>query len=289
MARPLRIEYENALYHVTSRGNAKQPIYLDDQDRKIYLDILSQVVERYKWICHAYCLMDNHYHLIVETPQANLSRGMRQLNGVYTQKFNWHHQRVGHIFQGRYKAIVVEKEAYLLELTRYVVLNPVRAEMAQNPEDWPWSSYRATAGLGDLPEFLTVDWVLGQFSDQRRQAQDLYRVFVEEGRGEKLMEEIKGGIFLGSKAFVEKLGPRLEERVSEKEFPKVQRLAARPALGQVFQGGNKGEISERDRLIYKAVHDYGYTLREVGEFLGLHYSTVSKACVRARTANQVDN
>ena len=122
MARPLRIEYDGALYHITSRGNERKPIY-KDEDRTVFLDVLKQVNKRFNWICHAYCLMNNHYHIVVETPDGNLSKGMRQLNGVYTQTFNrWHH-RVGHVFQGRYKAIVIEKESYLLEVSRYVVLN----------------------------------------------------------------------------------------------------------------------------------------------------------------------
>ena len=133
MARPLRIEFEGALYHVTSRGNARQHIFLHDSDRKKFFDVLADVVERFQWICHAYCLMDNHYHLVIETPEANLSRGMRQLNGVYTQVFHRRHGRVGHLFQGRYKAILVEKESYLLELAKYVVLNPVRAGLVSYP------------------------------------------------------------------------------------------------------------------------------------------------------------
>ncbi len=116
-------------------------------DRHLFLDVMSKAVQDCHWAIHAYCLMDNHYHLVVETPDGNLSKGMRQLNGVYTQRFNRQHQRVGHVFQGRYKAIIVQKEAYLLELARYVVLNPVRAGMVGTPDQWPWSSYRATAGL----------------------------------------------------------------------------------------------------------------------------------------------
>ena len=132
MARPLRIEFDGALYHVTSRGNKREDIYLDDIDRLIFLDVLAEVCRRFNWVCHAYCQMTNHYHLLIETPDANLSLGMRHLNGVYTQKFNYHHDRVGHVFQGRYKGILVEKEAHLLELARYIVLNPVRARMVGN-------------------------------------------------------------------------------------------------------------------------------------------------------------
>jgi len=145
MARPLRIEFPGAVYHVTSRDNTRAPIFIDDSDREDFLSILGSVVRRYNWLCHAYCLMGNHYHLIIETIEGNISRGMRQLNGVYTQKFNWKHARTGHIFQGRFKAILVEKESYLLEVSRYVVLNPVRANMVERPEAWRWSNYAATA------------------------------------------------------------------------------------------------------------------------------------------------
>jgi putative transposase len=160
MARPLRLEYEGAVYHVTSRGNARQDIYLVDPDRELFLSVVGATVERFSWLCHAYCLMPNHYHLLIETPEANLSRGMRHLNGVYTQAFNRRHMRSGHVLQGRFKAIVVEKESHLLELARYVVLNPVRARMVRSAKDWPWSSYRATAGLAEVPHFLTVGCVL---------------------------------------------------------------------------------------------------------------------------------
>lgn len=133
MARPLRAEYPGAIYHITSRGNARQPIFEDDEDRKAFQVLLESLVSRYNWLCHAYCLMDNHYHLLVETPDGNLSEGMRQLNGIYTQSFNGRHGRVGHVFQGRFKAILVGRENYLLELCRYVVLNPIRAGIVRSP------------------------------------------------------------------------------------------------------------------------------------------------------------
>ena len=130
MSRPLRIEFAGAVYHVTSRGNGRKPIFRDDVDRRSFLEVLHKVNQRHHWICHAYCLMTNHYHLVIETPEGNLSRGMRQLNGVYTMYFNRRHRTVGHVFQGRFKAILVERESYLLEVCRYVVLNPVRAGSA---------------------------------------------------------------------------------------------------------------------------------------------------------------
>ena len=181
MARPLRLEFPGAVYHVTSRGNARQRIFFGDADRELFLDTLAHVISRYGWLCHAYCLMDNHYHLLVETPRANLSLGMRQLNGIYTQTFNRRHHRAGHLFQGRFKAILVEKESYLLELCRYIVLNPVRVKSTVAAQAWKWSSYRATAGLSAAPELLTTDWLLGQFGGSRATAQQRYREFVKEG------------------------------------------------------------------------------------------------------------
>ena len=150
MARPLRIEFPGALYHITSRGDKKGAIYLSDENRVQFLSILKDVCNRFNWVVHAYCLMDNHYHLLIETPESNLSLGMRQLNGVYTQRFNITNGQVGHVFQGRYKSIIVEKESYLLELARYIVLNPVRARMVRSAKNFPWSSCRATIGIAEL-------------------------------------------------------------------------------------------------------------------------------------------
>src|SRR5581483_6583427 len=144
MARPLRIEYPGALYHITTRGNARRAVFKDASDRALFLDTLQRVSERYHWLCHAYCLMDNHYHLVLETLDGNLAQRMRQLNGIYTQAYNRRHRRVGHLFQGRYKAILVDKESYLLEVCRYVVLNPVRAKAVDHPGRWKWSSYGGT-------------------------------------------------------------------------------------------------------------------------------------------------
>ena len=181
MARPLRIEFPGAVYHLTSRGNARQRIFLNNDDRKLFLETLSHVVSRYGWLCHAYCLMDNHYHLLVETPKPTLCSGMRQLNGVYTQAYNRRHKKVGHLLQGRYKAILVEKEAHLLELCRYVVLNPLRVKASDRVDRWKRSSYRATAGLGRVEKFMTIDWILSQFGSRKAEAR--CRGYAPEGRG----------------------------------------------------------------------------------------------------------
>lgn len=153
MTRPLRIEFKGALYHITSRGNARQVIFLTEKDFTDFLFVLCSVVKRYHFILHAYCLMNNHYHLLIETPEGNLSKGIRQLNGLYTQRFNQRHQRVGHLLQGRYKAILVDKDNYLLALCRYVALNPIRAKIVKDPKDYKWSSYLTTIGYHQDPLF----------------------------------------------------------------------------------------------------------------------------------------
>jgi putative transposase len=277
MARPLRLEFPGALYHVTSRGNARADIFVDDKDRKTFLGVLGDVVERCRWICHAYCLMDNHYHLVIETPEGNLSLGMRQLNGVYTQRFNRRHGRGGHLLQGRFKAIVVERESYLLELCRYVVLNPVRAGMVKDIRRYPWSSYSSTAGAVVAPSWLSWEWLLSQFGSQRGVARRRYEAFVAEGRGHPSpWPHLKGQVLLGSEAFVERVRPLVESKSNLKEIPRAQRLAHRPSLWELFPAGLQGDKLMRDQAITRACREYGYTLAAVARAAGLHYSTVSK-------------
>ena len=204
MERPLRIEYAGALYHVTSRGDRQEAIFLDDKDRLDYLAILANVQVDYNWQIHAYCLMDNHYHLLIETPDGNLSRGMRQLNGLYTQTSNRSHDRVGHVFQGRFKAILVQKETYLLELARYIVLNPVRARMVRSAKDWRWSSYRQTAGYIQPATWLTTEWLLAAFGKRLSTAQKHYREFVAAGKKQPSpWENLRNQVFLGTDEFVD--------------------------------------------------------------------------------------
>jgi REP element-mobilizing transposase RayT len=277
MARPLRIEYPGAIYHITNRGNARQPIFKDDKDREVFLEVLEVVVARYNWLCHAYCLMDNHYHLLIETPEGNLSQGMRQLNGIYTQRFNRKHTMVGHLFQGRFKAILVDKENYLLELCRYVVLNPVRAGIVKSPGKYKWSSYGATAGEAGSPPFLTTDWILSQFGRRRRQAEKGYKSFVKDGvEKSSPWESLRGQILLGDDKFVSGLEPYLKRIEKVTEVPRVQRFVERPSLEELFKDVVGKSKERRDRLIRNAHLRYGYTLAEIGRALGLHYSTISK-------------
>ena len=286
MARPLRIEYDGALYHITSRGNARKPIFKGDEDREAFLEILHNTNIRYNWICHAYCLMNNHYHVIIETPDGNLSRGMRQLNGVYTQAFNRRHKRVGHIFQGRYKAILIQKESHLLEVSRYVVLNLVRAKAVIRPDQWRWSSYPATSGTGkEKPHAcLTMDWILGQFGRKRRRAEKKYREFVEAGIGEgKLWEQLKGQCILGEEDFIETLLGYVKGQRDIKEIPKSQRYIKRPGLEEIFADKQMRNKADRTARIREAVETHGYSQKEVADYLGLHYSTISRLSRRGKS------
>jgi putative transposase len=266
MARPLRVQYPGAVYHVTSRGNARQPVFLDDTDRELFLNIVSRVISRYQWLCHAYCLMDNHYHLLAETPRPNLSVAMRQLNGLYTQVFNRRHDRIGHLFQGRFKAILVHKQAHLLELCRYVVLNPVRVKAERRVGTWKWSSYAATAGLAPVPDFLTTDWVLQQFGQTRSEAQARYRAFVRAGLGKRPWDQLRGQIYLGDEEFVRQQ-PRPGDGL--KEIPRAQRQASRPSLDEIFANSDPHAVA-------RANGEYGYRMREIADFLGVHYATISR-------------
>ena len=276
MARPLRIEYPGALYHITSRGNARQKIFISDIDRKAFLDLLDTTIKRYRWICYAYCLMDNHYHLVIETPEGNVSRGMRHLNGVYTQKYNWHNKKTGHVFQGRFKAILVDKDSYLLQLCRYVLLNPIRAKTVDHPEKWRWSSYRQLIGKEKPSDFLTIDWILGQFSHKKRDAQKLFEGFVIEGiRGDSLWKNLKGQIFLGEKGFIEQCKKIMYTHDILHEIPRSQRFVFRPPLEDLFPDEIRKDRKKRNDALYDACIQYGYTLKEVADFLGIHYTTVS--------------
>jgi len=275
MVRPLRIEFSGAVYHVTSRGNVRRRIYEDDADRFEYLSVLEQVLARFNWLLHAYCLMDNHYHLMIETPDPNLSAGMRQLNGIYTQRFNRRHGRVGHVFQGRFKAIVVDRDNYLLELCRYVVLNPVRARLVKSARDYEWSSYRATAGLVPVPEYLTCDWVLNQFGKHQAVAQERYRKFVAEGiKTTSPWEKLEAQLALGDEAFLATL--RRPSR-GLTEVRRDQRFMGRPSLRGLFKGKGLTDRSVRNRTIADAALHHGYSQTAIAAHLGLHYSSVSKA------------
>lgn len=281
MSRPLRIELPGGLHHVTSRGDRREAIYRDEQDRLDWLAVLGEVCSRFNWRCHAYCEMTNHYHVVVETPDANLSQGMRQLNGVYTQATNRRHGLVGHLFQGRFKAILVERDAYLLELARYVVLNPVRAGMVAEAGDWPWSSYRAMVAEAPAPPWLETDWVLGQFGQARARSRAGYAAFVREGVGRpSVWEGLRHQVFLGSEAFVERhcAASRPPERL--REVPRAQRRAAARPLADFDR-----RYPDRREAMARAFQTGVYSMQEIADYFGVHYSTVSRAVRRLETGN----
>lgn len=269
MARPLRIEYEGAVYHVTSRGNAQSDIYLSDGDRELFLEVLALVVERFGWICHAYCLMSNHYHLMIETPQANLSRGMRQLNGVYTQRFNRVHKRVGHVFQGRFKSIVVDKDAYLLELSRYIVRNPVAAGMVTDVGDWLWSSYGATAGSANKPAFLEVNWLLSQFGNNVEMAKAAYKQFVNKEEYLMPWEGLNGPDILGDDTF--RIQLQNYKGDGDREVPKRKKILRHLPLSELST-----QSKRRGEWMRQAYQEHGYTMLAIADYVGIHHSTVSR-------------
>jgi len=275
LARPLRLQVPGGVYHVMSRGNNRQDIFLDDGDRRRFLATLRSVIELQNVLCHAYCLMGNHYHLLLDTPDANLSLAIRQLNGVYAQAFNRRHGRVGHVFQGRFTSRLVEKETYLLVVSRYIVLNPVRATLVPSPADWTWSSYRAHAGYVEPPTLLTVDWLLTHFDTiDRHVARKAYRRFVHEGLNDPKLT-LDDRPILGSDAFVANFRDRLHGAAPMRDIPRVQRFAARPTLLEVFAGCK--DRQDRNTRIRKAHVGHGYTMTEIADHLKLHLMTISRA------------
>jgi len=277
MARPIRIEYSGALYHVISRGDAHQNLYLDNQDRQKFLDWVKDAVEIHHLICHAYCLMNNHYHLLIETKDANLSKAMRDINGNYTQSFNVRHKHTGHLLQGRYKAFIIEKETYLLEVARYIVLNPVRAKLVTHPREWRWSSYKFTGEVQNHPEWLCTDWVLKFFGKEKKTAQKQYRQFVKEGivEADNPHDAVQNGFLLGSPQFIDWIWQtKTNGSEKEKEYSREQRIVGRPTLEELFSEMHTKE--DRNALIKMARFRCGYLAAEIGRYLHLEPSVVAR-------------
>ena len=280
MTRPLRLEFTGAIYHITSRGDRREPIFEDDADRQALLAVVAQTMERFDATVLAYCLMDNHYHFVLQTRRANLSRLMQQLNGIYTQTYNRRHGKVGHLFQGRFKGILVDKNAYLLEVCRYVDLNPVRARMVRDPGKWPWSSFGAHTGKVPAPPWLDTPalhgYVLGRtvvtLAD-RRKAAARYATLVAAGKGVKLWDEaLAHQIFLGDAKFVERMQALIErDTATAKDIPRPQRCAPAKPIDFYLKRG-KG----RDIGICQAVVDGQHSMTDIAKALGLSVSRVSR-------------
>ena len=254
-----------------ARGNNKQEIFLGDRDRVQFLRNLQHCTSFHNLVIHAYCLMGNHYHLLIETPDGNLSKAMRDINGNYTQWFNSHHEQVGHLFQGRYKAFLVEKDLYFMEVSRYIVNNPVEAGLVDHPQDWQWSNYRSVVGLNLTPDFLETNFTLDHFSSEGD-----YQSFVEEGFGvPKPHDEFKEGVILGSPQYIQWIW-ETQTNGSEvnKELPREDRVVGRPSLNELFLDIETKQ--ERDEMIRFARLRCGYLVSEIARHLDLDRSTVGK-------------
>jgi putative transposase len=283
MARPLRIEYPGAFYHITARGNERKDIFKSIRDREQFLSYLASAAERYQAVFHVYCLMSNHYHLLLETPQGNLSQIMRHINGAYTTYFNTKRRRAGHLFQGRYKTILVEADEYAEVLSRYIHLNPVRAGIVKDPEAYPWSSYEAYIGGKKPPKWLCMDMVLSCFGRKVKETQRRYREFVEAGREseEDPLRGVVASTILGSSEFVQAIRDKfLANRKAERDVPAVRKLVAAPSPEQIAHAVD-GEMSDaalaRQVKLYLLQQYTPRTLKDIGKLYGISESGVSTA------------
>jgi putative transposase len=294
MTRAWRIEYEGALYHVLSRGNERRDIVFDDKDRKMFLDTLGEISERFDIDVFAYVLLDNHYHLLFRTPRANLSKCMQWFGVTYTRRFNLRHNRSGHLFQGRFKNMLVENNAYLLQLSHYIHRNPLRAGMVKRLASYKWSSYSAYAYGKNIPEWLKTDMILSQFIN----VEDKHRAYREKAQSyskeeQRIWEDLRHGIFLGSKKFTEKIKKRYLPAAPHVEMPPQKQLIKNADADAVFFKAAKllncdpklfcktARISDadkldRDLLIYLLWQTAHLTNGQIGKRFGLTYSAVSR-------------
>ncbi|NYE60399.1 REP element-mobilizing transposase RayT [Duganella sp. 1224] len=276
MSRPLRLQLPGALYHVTSRGDRKMPVYVDDRDRVMWLAILAEVCARHNFVIHGFCQMTNHYHIVVETVDGNLARGMQQLNGVYSQYFNRRHGLVGHVFQGRYKAILVQQDVYLMAVARYVILNPVRAGLVRSPDEWPWSSYRYCVGASTAPTWLDVATTLLAFSPETAAAIDAYRRFVLAGiDAPSPLLQTRHQLILGEQPLPAAAPPR--QPLSLRAVAKSQRRAVAMSLAEYQQ-----QATSRDQAMSDAYHSTAYTMEQISAHFGVSAKTVSRAIKKHR-------
>ncbi|MGK2857904.1 MAG: transposase [Thermoanaerobaculia bacterium] len=290
MARAMRIEYPGAVYHITSRGNARGDIFLDDNDRRQFLELLGEVVRRFGWIVTAYTLMTNHFHLVIETPTPTLSRGMQWLNGTYAAWFNRQHKRWGHLLGDRFHAFLVEKESYYLELLRYVVLNPVRAKMVERPEQYAWSSYRATAGYEAAPEWLKVGEIAALFGEAEDWREN-YKAYVDETltSEERLFDKVERQLYLGTEEWVASMRKLVESKLRSDDHPVVQRTVGRPKMATIIDAvAGACRLSARD--IREANGGAARMLAAwLGWYEGLHRLRSIAAALRLRSSGRVSD
>jgi len=284
MGRPLRITFAGAHYHVTSRGNEQKDIFKSRRDREQFLSYLESSVTRYGARIHAYCLMTNHYHLLLETPEGNLPEIMRHINGAYTNYYNTKRKRAGHLFQGRYKAILIEADEYLMELSRYIHLNPVRCALTDKPEAHPWSSYMDYIGARPAPSWLCTDSVKQHFGNGER-----YRHFVEDVLGEEHespLQQTMASTLLGSQPFVQEvIATHLDGKQVERDVPAIRQLSKSRKIEMIIENvrGKFGDASlEQKTAIYLAHRHSGARLKEIGAYFEKKDTAVAQTSRRLK-------
>lgn len=288
MSRSLRIEYAGAFYHVTSRGNERKALYRSHRDREKFLSYLESAAERYKSVVHVYCLMDNHYHLLIETPSGNLSQIMHHINGAYTAYFNTKHARSGHLFQGRYKATVIDADEYAREVSRYIHLNPVRAGLVENPEEYRWSSCQYYMFKRGVPTWLRRDFILSYFGRGPKTAMKRYKDFVYSVMDQECKDPLAGlskSIILGGEAFIEEIKTRfLRDKQPDRNLPSLRELSDWPGLSQIEKAVDSVLKSEKKLARQVKLYMYhrysGMKLREIGKHFGIGESGVTQASFR---------
>lgn len=294
MARQLRIEYPGAFYHIYSRGNQKQPIFLSDDDRHFILKCLREAHEKFGVIVHTYCLMPNHYHLIIETPFGNLSDMMHFLNTMFSVYFNTRHKRCGHLFQGRYKSILIQAEGYAKQLSKYIHLNPVRAKIVDLPEQHPWSSYSFFCGTRRPEKWMTTSFILSLFGEFPEKARNDYIEFMNKEIGQEVPAAIKSSMrtgILGNKDFVARIKETfLEDKIKQpdRESPQLRKLRTPPDLPLILSMSEK-ILGKKNKLVRQIAvfishKNSALTLKEIGQFFALSVSGASSACHRVRAA-----
>jgi len=285
MARPLRITFPGAFYHVTSRGNEGRTVFKSRRDREKFVEYLESASHRYKAVIHAYCLMDNHYHLLVETPLGNLPQIMHHINGAYTTYFNVKRKRSGHLFQGRYKAILVAIDEYAKELSRYIHLNPVRAKLVEIPEKYDWSSYKFYIGKQKSPKWLYRNFILSYFGTDISNAQKGYQRFVNalaNAQHENLLEQVVSSTLLGSAEFIALIkDTHLAEIKPDNNVPALKELTERASMGDIFDAvesvAGEEQSLARDIKLYLCRRYTAEKLKDIGKHFGIGESGVSKA------------
>jgi REP element-mobilizing transposase RayT len=291
MARPLRIEFPEATYHVTSRGNEQRRIFHSNEDRLAFLAFLGEAVRRFHWSVTAWVLMTNHFHLVLQTPDPNVSKGMQWLNGTYAAWFNRRHNRSGHLFQGRFKALLIEKERYYAEVLRYVVLNPVRANLVAHPADYRWSSYRATAGIDSAQPWLDTRAALEPFGGVNELARLAYRQFVLDriGREEPLWSDVIHGIYLGTDKWAKEMRVRVESKPRSTDHPTTQRAIGRPKMHQIIAAVATVVHSTPEKIRTKR----GSPMRALAAWIGWHEGWITlrsiAASLRLRSEGYISN